>query len=496
MKKKYPKKTDSATPARVPPKKSGSQNIRYEVSERSEGIVHGGIGAVQQLVRRLGLAKAIDGSLRVFKIHQRYLESDHVMNIALNAMCGGRTLDDIELRRKDPVFLKAAGAKCLPDPTTAGDFCRRLNAIHISNLMDTINTVRMGVWQTQPESFFDCARIDADGTTVGTDGECKAGMDLNHSGVWGYHPLVVSLANTQEPLFIANRSGNRPSHEGAAAYLDRAVKLCRDAGFRSVMLRGDTDFSQTKFLDGWDGDKVKFVFGYDARAELKAGADLLPDSKWVPFERDGHDVPEEDTRACGARVKEGIVVERGYRNLRLMSEDIAEFEYRPTACSNSYRMVVIRKNIFVYEGREMLFPTSRYFFYLTNIRNVPAAEVVKEANNRCNQENLHAHLKSGVHALKSPLNTLNANWAYMVMASIAWSLKAWFAMHIPDSHEPQTLPGAMKKRILGMEFRTFFNSFILLPCQIIRQGRMTVFRLLSTNQWTQTLLRTFAYLRE
>ena len=118
--------------------------------------------------------------------------------------------------------------------------------------MDTFNEARLRVWKQQPDAFFDEAFIDADGTLAPTEGWCKQGVDISYNGVWGYHPLVVSLANTGEPLFLANRSGNRPSHEHADGYLDRAIELCRRGGFRKITLRGDTDFTQTKHLDRWD----------------------------------------------------------------------------------------------------------------------------------------------------------------------------------------------------------------------------------------------------
>jgi hypothetical protein len=73
----------------------------------------------------------------------------------------------------------------------------------------------------------------------------------------GYHPLLVSLANTGEVLYLVNRSGNRPSHEGAAEWLDKAIALCRRGGFRKVRLRGDTDFTQAGELDRWDADGVE-----------------------------------------------------------------------------------------------------------------------------------------------------------------------------------------------------------------------------------------------
>ena len=110
---------------------------------------------------------------------------------------------------------------------------------------------RRNVWAEQPASFFDRATLDMDGTLVATTGACKAGMDIAYDGTWGYHPLVVSLAETGEVLRLVNRPGNRPSHEGAAAQVDRAIWLCLRAGFRRIVLRGDTDFSQTEHLDRW-----------------------------------------------------------------------------------------------------------------------------------------------------------------------------------------------------------------------------------------------------
>src|SRR5205807_7522230 len=138
-------------------------------------------------------------------------------------------LQDLELLRTDENYLDSLGAQRIPDPTTAGDFLRRFGAADIDTLSRVINHKRVQVWQRQPEAFLEHAIIEADGTLVGTTGECKQGMDLSYNGVWGYHPLLISLANTNEPLFLINRPASRPSHEGAAAYFDRAAALCRQS---------------------------------------------------------------------------------------------------------------------------------------------------------------------------------------------------------------------------------------------------------------------------
>ena len=177
-----------------------ASNIQYELGERGRGIGYGGIGAMHLLVRKLGLADAIDRRLRLLKIHLPYHESDHVLNLAYNALCDGTCLEDIELRRNDEAFLDALGARRIPDPTTAGDFCRRFEPEDVHTLLDIFNDIRQKAWVGQPDEFFAQARIDADGTLVPTTGECKQGMDIAYDGTWGYHPLVLTLANTGEVM--------------------------------------------------------------------------------------------------------------------------------------------------------------------------------------------------------------------------------------------------------------------------------------------------------
>ena len=466
-----------------------ASNIHYELSDRIRGIDTGGIGAMHRLARHVGLIDEIDRRVVVLKRHLPYHESDHVLGIAYNILCGGARLQDIETRRTNEVYLDALGAQRIPDPTTAGDFCRRFSEPAIESLMTAFNETRLRVWKRQPAAFFKEAMIDADGTLAETTGECKEGMDISHKGIWGYHPLVVSLANTGEPLYLVNRSGNRPSHEGAASRFDQAAELCRRAGFRRITFRGDTDFTQTKFLDHWDAKAIRFVFGSDARLNLVELADALPGKAWTRLvRRDKYEVKTEPRRSP-ENVKDIKVIEHDFRNLRLRSEDVAEFDYKPVACKTTYRMVVVRKNITVEQGAQRLFDDIRYFFYITNDRKTSAAEIVFLANERCNQENLLSQLKNGVQAMQMPVDTLLSNWAYMVMGSLAWTLKAWFALLLPEGGRWAERYGREKLAVLRMEFRTFLNAFMRVPAQVVRTGRRIAFRLLSWNPWQHVFLR-------
>jgi hypothetical protein len=471
-----------------------ARNIEYEHSARTRGLACGGIGALHRVAQQTGLVDAIDQRVEVLKVHLPYHESDHVLGIAYNVLCGGTCLQDIEQRRQDEGYLDALGAQRIPDPTTAGDFCRRFDEPAIDALQAAINETRLGVWRAQPAAFFEEAIIDADGTLAETTGQCKEGMDISYEGVWGYHPLVVSLANTQEPLYLVNRSGNRPSSEGAAGRFDQAHAMCRRAGFRRVTFRGDTDFSQTEHLDRWDASGVRFIFGYDARANLIREADAQPARAWRRLNRPPRYEVQTEPRQRGANVKAAVIVEREFKNLRLTAEAVAAFDYQPVACAQPYRMVVVRKNISVEQGDHRLFDEIRYFFYLTNDRETPADEIVFLANDRCNQENLIEQLQR-VGATRMPVDTLLGNWAYMVMTALAWTLKAWFGLCLPETGRWGERYAAEKAAVLRMEFKTFVNAFIFVPVQVVRTSRRLILRLLAWNPWQTVFLRGVDHLR-
>ncbi|HEX4714277.1 MAG TPA: IS1380 family transposase [Ktedonobacteraceae bacterium] len=464
------------------------QNIHYDYSTKVKAGTFGGLGACLLLVKRLDLADTLDADLHLLKRHVPYHESDHILNLVYNILAGGTTLSALELLRNDENYLNAIGAQRIPDPTTAGDFLRRFEQKDIATLMRVINDKRLLVWKQQPPAFFEQAIVEGDGTIADTTAECKAGMDLSYKGEWGYHPLLISLANTQEPLFLHNRPASRPSHEGAASFFDQAAALCRKAGFRKVTFRGDTDFSQTEHLDRWDNDGILFVFGIDAMPNLVAKAQSLASTAWQKLDRPAKYEVKTRPRRRPAAVKEEVVRQKGYKNIRMVAEHVAEFSYRPGACKKDYRVVVLRKELVVEKKGVKVAEEVRYFFYISNDRTRSCAEVVYFANDRCNQENLIEQLKNGVKALRLPSNTLESNGAYMVIAALAWNVKAWLALLQPKAEHRDAL--------LRMEFKKFLDVWLLLPCQILRSGRQLIFRVLQYNEWVAVLLRSVEVLRE
>jgi hypothetical protein len=489
--------------------------INYEVGDRVEATAYGGIAAIHQMAVALGLPEAINDALSLLKVHMPYHESDHVLNMAYNVLTGGRTLQQIERLRHDVAYMNALGATLIPDPTTEGDFCRRFTEPSIVALMDAINEVRVRLWKSRCRSLFGpVAYIDVDGTIVPTDARRKRGIGISYKGIWGYGPLLVTLANTQELLYLVNRPANAPSHQGAAEWIDKAINLVSPYAPR-VCVRGDTDFSLTENFDRW-AELADFVFGMDNIAALRRPADALDESVWRRLERaPAYQSKTGKRRARRDNTKKAIVRERGYLNKHLNFEDVAEFTYRPGKCARDYRVVALRKNISHIRGDEVLFDEIRYFFYVTTYSSTThtaeqvielgaqaraeqpehtdtteqieqiaeqpeqaeqadrvrtAEQVVGLANGRCNQENIIGSLKSGLNALRVPLHDLVSNWAYMVIACLAWNLKAWFAMTMHRKDD--------RAHYIRMEFGTFFDTIIHIPAMVIHSGRGITVRLI------------------
>jgi Transposase DDE domain len=165
----------------------------------------------------------------------------------------------------------------------------------------------------------------------------------------------------------------------------------------------------------------------------------------------------------------------------LHHEHVAEFFYIPGKCARAYRIVVVRKNISHARGEQVLFDEIRYFFYITTRRDLTAQQVVRLTNQRCDQENINAQLKSGIHALRVKLYDLVSNWAYMVCAALAWNIKSWFAMMMHRTSD--------RREYIAMEFRRFLEGIIANPAAVFRRARTITVRIIG---YTPSLDRLFS----
>jgi hypothetical protein len=286
---------------------------------------------------------------------------------------------------------------------------------------------------------------------------------------------------------VVNRPGNAPSHQDSVPWIDRAIELVKPVAGR-ITLRGDTDFSHTAQLDRWDAAGVGFVLGLDAHPKVVQLAEGLSEQSWRPLERLPKYEILTEPRHRPQRVKEQIVVQKGYLNKKLTAEHVSDMTYQPNQCERKHRLVILRKNISVQQGEQVLFDEVRYFFYLSNRWDLTVAQIVSLANGRGDQENVIEQLKNGVNAMRMPVDDLVSNGAYMVMAALAWNLKAWYGLLVPDRERGLEL--------VRMEFRRFLHAIILLPVQIVRAGRKIIYRLLGYNGWLKDFFATWQRLQK
>jgi len=154
---------------------------------------------------------------------------------------------------------------------------------------------------------------------------------------------------------------------------------------------------------------VTFLFGIDAMPDLKAITEDRPASDWSELRRPPQYAAQGKPRKRPEKVKDRIVRERGFKTLTRVREDVAEVAYRPTACQRTYRLIIVRQTIKVEQGQLRLDDEVRCRFFLTNDRKAAPRALVFKANGRCDQENLLAQLKGGVHALRAAVDNLVSN---------------------------------------------------------------------------------------
>jgi hypothetical protein len=459
------------------------QNILFELSQRTSATVFGGIGLVNKIANTIGLQKFIDDNLGLFKIHNPYFESDHILTMAYNILCGGTCLEDIERLRNDISFLDALGAKRIPAPTTAGDFLRRFKANDVIQLMNILNSLNKTIWNATVKKKSTDAILDIDDTIQMVYGEKKEGIALSYNGKWGFAPLVITEVNTGTHLYLVNRSGNKTFDSKVSDWIDKSIETVKD-NFKNIYIRGDSEFCLTEDFDKWNKIGNFFTFSYKCLNTLVYKALLLPGNKWRRLWREKK---HEDNGK--PNYKQTFIQEKGYRDIRLIKEYVAEFRYQPSKCKKEYRMIAVKKIIEVTEGQDFLFEENRFFFYITNIEHMTPEEIIRFINGRCNHENKIQQLKDkdGVHALKMPAAEFTANWAYMVIGALAWNMKSWVGLFMKSKSKSE--------EVISMEMKRFQNYLINIPCQIITSGRYITYRFLNYTSWLDEMFRAFSSLK-
>ena len=464
--------------------------LHLEVDSRSTVTAYGGLALAADVLRRFRVAEKIDARVHVLKLYLPYHESDHVLAQALNLYAGGTCIEDQAALQHDEGVKRLLGACRLPDPTTAGDFLRRFetrrNPGSLAGLRAAVDEAQEEVWGAlagRRKRKRDWAVVDLDGHTKELYGEQKEGADFDHRGRWSYNVLLASLAGTGECLAVRNRPGNQRSSEGAADVLaDTLPRVGRR--FTKVLVRADSDFDRRDVREACETEGAFFAFVAREAANRLAWAEAIPESAWKPFrtrahrERQGHRaaagfVPRRKKRNRRRRRAR----ERGYTNLQLVRQWVAEIPWTPAGSDKTYRMIIRRQLIEESEGQESLFEFYRYRYVVTNLpRSWSAAEVIDATYQRCDQENVIEQMGSGLAMWRMPVAEFDGNCAWLEIGRLAWNLGKWIAQL------------ALPPEVVRWEWKRFRQAFVHVAAEVVHRSRQRWLRFSPAHRFLDLLI--------
>jgi hypothetical protein len=469
----------------------GNRQVRLKTQRRGQITPYGGLSLAHDLAMRLGIDRDINRSIHLLKLHMPYSESDHILTHVYNLYAGGRCIEDIANLQHSQAVKHLVGACRIPDPTTAGDFLRRFWQPDLHAFQRVIDRGRENAWRKLPRRRKTSGTVDMDSTIKEVYGHCKQGADFSYNGKWSYHPLLLSLAETNEPLRTINRPGNVTSADGAAQALHEVLPMV-GRHFETVTVRGDSAFYQRAILAACEQHGARFAIVMDGYQVLHDKADALDPSAWKPFSAHrAEDVirvaAERATRRKRQRVRPRRARERGYTTLKTTRQWVAEFAYtlpRQDKATDfglggrTYRVVVKRQEVDVSEGQDYLFTEYRQRFVITNIprAEMNAAEVVSFAYGRCDQENIIEQFKNGIAAMRMPTGELLANGAFLMAGQLAWCLRSWLSLL------------ALPRQTLRWEWKWFRQAFVYVASKITQTGRRCVVYLSEGHRFIEHLL--------
>ena len=378
---------------------------------------------VRQLIERLGIAPAIDATVRLLKRCKVYSESDYVLTLMYNLLTGGETLHDINRLREDPALLRTLGTERIPHATTVGDFLARFKTdkVALSGLREVTEDIQQDAFRMLPRERRGVATLDWDSSNHEVYGRQKEGADYAYDHSWCYNVLYGTLAETGDVLYQGLREGNTYTSVGTAEVLPGTIDRVREH-FHSIRMRGDSGFYDQEIVKICEAREVEYFIVAEQHKNVLNAVRRIPESAWKSFEANQIERGGRSGRRRKRRenLKRKISLARKPNSWFKGKPEVACMEFRPSTWkgSKSYRFVVKRTPIIDKDDKQLYLDDGlrryAYWIVVTNSKRSNTT-VLRIAQGRGNQENLIKDFNR-LGLTHVPTGVLAANQAYFMIA--------------------------------------------------------------------------------
>jgi Transposase DDE domain. len=430
VKKKIPEKLMKGIPLTIRP----GHTIRLKGTNEPL-TVHTGLSLFYAMAETLKIPKILDSHVRVKQRDSGYPESEHILALAANAFVGGDFLDDLEALREDDAIKMAIGRKEIPDPTTAGDFCRRFKLGHILQINKAFAEIEHEVYKQRKEVSH--LTVDVDAKVHEVYGKKKQGAAKAYNGVYSLQPMYAFADETDELLHVEVRSGNTHPGAKAVSYLRRLAKKI-SSSVEKMYFRSDSAFYNREVVEFCEEKGWEFSITADQTAALLRAINALAPDAW-----------RQDTEDA----------ERAY----------GEFTYNPVKWKKAYRYLVRREREKEKHGQKGLFEKYSYYVVVTNKEGeVKPLMKAHASRGRC-EKRIGQFTNEFLSHL--PLGEFMANWVYLLCAQLAYNLSLWI--------RDLVLPKSYRKKHIKRIRRTIG----LIASKVVSGGRQISLRISLLHHW-------------
>jgi len=386
MKTKIPEKLRRGIPLATGPK----HTVRLEVTDEAL-TVHTGLSVFYAMAEALEIPRILDDRVKVKQRESGYPESEHILALAANAFVGGDYLEDLEALREDVAIQRVIGRKDLPDPTTAGDFCRRFTLGHLLQLNRAFADMEQRVYEHRPEVTR--WTIDVDAKVHEVYGEKKQGAARSYNGIYSLQPMYGFVHETDEMIHCELRSGNTHPGAGGTGFLRRLRRKIPER-IKELHLRSDSALYSQKVVEFCEEEGWTFTITADQTGPLMKQIEALSESAW---ENDPKDV----------------------------SLSYAEVWYQPVRWPHPYRYLIRREKKPEKSGQSALFEVMSYSYYVVVTNREDGVKEGLELHDKRGMSERRIAQFTNEFLFHLPMERFMSNWVYLLCAQLAYNLSLW-----------------------------------------------------------------------